>query len=96
MLLGIHLCGAKKIWFENSSKEMFEANILPQNTPSVLMPNLCGSYLQDHDVLTKADQDRLVWSSLTTLEGGLDTVSLEITFIVKLCDEITRRAYPPP
>ena len=41
------------------------------------MPNLCGSYLQDHDDLTEANQNRLVWSGLTTLEGGLDTVSFE-------------------
>lgn len=48
-----------------------------QNTPKVLMPNLCGIYLQDHDPLTDEEQERLVWSSLTTFEGGLDTVSFK-------------------
>jgi len=79
MPLGIHICGAKKIWsviLRAPFNKPLKLKLLPQNTPRVLTPNLCGSYLQDHDVLTEADQDRLVWSSLTTLEGGLNTVSL--------------------
>jgi hypothetical protein len=45
-----------------------------------LMPNLCGTYIQDHDVLTEGGQNRLVWASLTTFEGGLDTVSFRTNF----------------
>lgn len=53
------------------------------NTHKVLMPNLCGTYLQDHDNLTEADQSRLVWSCLTTFEGGLDTsISTGLTFFM--------------
>ena len=73
-----------------------KTKLSPQNTPNVLMPNLCGSYIQNHDVLTGADQDRLVWSGLTTLEGGLDTVSFEKKYSFKLFNETTRRAYPLP
>jgi hypothetical protein len=80
MPLGIHICGVKKIWSVALRARSGDSKTksLRQNTPKVLMPNLCGTYLQDHGALTEADEDRLAWGSLTAFEGGLDSVSVEM------------------
>jgi len=46
-----------------------------QVTGKSSMPNVCGENIQKGD-LSKEDETNLVWASLTTLEGGLDTVGI--------------------
>ncbi|KAF9473508.1 putative monooxygenase [Pholiota conissans] len=55
-------------------------------TGKTLMPNLCGSIIQDAGgQLSESDEHALIWAALTMFGGGLDTnTSLTLTFIMTM------------
>ena len=57
------------------------------------MPNICGENIQKGD-LSKEDETSLVWASLTTLEGGLDSVGTSSSTNANPRLLTTRRVFP--
>ncbi|KDR76708.1 hypothetical protein GALMADRAFT_67164 [Galerina marginata CBS 339.88] len=56
------------------------------DTGKTLMPNLCGSYVQESEgKMSKDDETKLVWAAASVMGGGLDTnMSAALTFFMAM------------